>query len=258
MTTDYTPQELMVVAAAREIRDGEVVFVGMRLPLLAFALAKRTHAPSAIGIFENGLVRDSLPPPDLYTMSDPPNVLTAAWATGLVEVMSLLQRGDVDMGFIGGAEVDRFGNVNTSAIGARAKPRVKLPGSGGGADIACLARRLVNLMEHAPHRLRERVDFITSPGYGDGPGWREQQGLVRGGPSAVITTLGVLRFDPTTCQAYLASYHPFTNVEEVRAATGWPLKVASDCAPTPAPTADELRLIREADPNGFWTRRAQT
>src|SRR5262245_9548566 len=158
----------MVVAAAREIVDGEVVFVGMRLPLLAFSLAKRTHAPDAIGLFENGLVRDSVPPADLYTMSDAPNVAGAAWATGLLDVMYLLQRGDVHLGFIGGAEVDRFGNINTTLIGTREQPRTKLPGSGGGADIACLAQRLVALMEHAPRRLRSRVDFATSPGYGDG------------------------------------------------------------------------------------------
>ncbi|HLZ26531.1 MAG TPA: CoA-transferase [Chloroflexota bacterium] len=257
MSAAYTPQELMVVAAAREIADGEVVFVGMRLPLLAFGLAKRTHAPSAIGLFENGLVRDRVPPPDLYTMSDAPNVAGAAWATGLLEVMQLLQRGDVDLGFIGGAEVDRFGNLNTSVIGAPERPRVKLPGSGGGADIACLAGRLVSLMEHEPRRLRERVDFITSPGFGDGSaGWRARQGLLpaRGGPSAVITTLGVLRFDPRTHEACLASYHPFTTVADITAATGWPLRVAADCAPTPEPSLDELRLIREADPHGFWTR----
>src|ERR671937_914300 len=134
MAESYTPAELMVVAAAREIRDGEVVFVGMRLPLLAFSLAKRTHAPNAIGLFENGLVRDRVPPPGLYTMSDPPNVTETAWATGLLEVMGLLQRGDVDLGFIGGAEVDRFGNINTTLIGAPERPTVKLPGSGGGAD----------------------------------------------------------------------------------------------------------------------------
>jgi glutaconate CoA-transferase subunit B len=252
---DYTPHELMVVAAAREIGDGEVVFVGMRLPLLAFGLAKRTHAPSAVGLFENGLVRDRVPPPDLYTMSDAPNVADAAWATGLLEVMGLLQRGDVDLGFIGGAEVDRFGNINTSVIGAPERPRVKLPGSGGGADIACLARRLVSLMEHDPRRFRERVDFVTSPGYGEGgPGWRERQGLVRGGPAAVITTLGVLRFDAVSGEAYLASYHPFTSAAAVQAATGWPLRLGEDCQPTPEPTADELRLVREADPHGFWTR----
>jgi glutaconate CoA-transferase subunit B len=250
----YTPQELMVVAAAREIAEGEVVFVGMRLPLLAFGLAKRTHAPSAIGLFENGLVRDRVPPPDLYTMSDAPNVADAAWATGLLEVMHLLQRGDVDLGFIGGAEVDRFGNINTTVIGSPEQPRVKLPGSGGGADIACLARRLVSLMEHEPRRLRERVDFITSPGYGDGTaGWRGRQGLVRGGPSAVITTLGVLRFDAQTHAAYLASYHPFTTPADVQAATGWPLHIPDACPATPIPSPDELRLIREADPHGFWT-----
>ena len=138
-------------------------------------------------------------------------------------------------------------------IGSRTAPKVKLPGSGGGADIACLAQRLVALMEHAPRRLRKRVDFITSPGYGDGsPGWRQRVGLVRGGPSAVITTLGVLRFDGS--EAYLAAYHPVTSPEAVTAATGWPLRVAADCPPTPEPTADELRLIREADPLGFWTR----
>ena len=253
--TEYTPQELMVVAAAREIADGEVVFVGMRLPLLAFSLAKRTHAPSAIGLFENGLVRDRVPPPDLYTMSDAPNVSGAAWATSLVDIMQLLQHGDVALGFIGGAEIDRFGNINTNLIGTRTAPRVKLPGSGGGADIACLARRLVSLMEHEPRRLRARVDFVTSPGNGDGsPGWRERQGLVRGGPSAVITTLGVLRFDRAAGEALLVSYHPFTTADEVKAATGWPLRLAEDCAPTPAPTPDELRLIREADPHGFWTR----
>src|ERR1700736_1972924 len=134
MSVDYTPQELMVVAAAREIGDGEVVFVGMRLPLLAFSLAKRTHAPTAIGLFENGLVRDRAPPPDLYTMSDAPNVADAAWATGLLDVMYLLQRGDVDLGFIGGAEVDRFGNINTSVIGSPPHTPAQPPRGGGGAD----------------------------------------------------------------------------------------------------------------------------
>jgi glutaconate CoA-transferase subunit B len=252
---DYTPEELMVVAAAREIGDGETVFVGMRLPLLAFALAKRTHAPRAIGLFENGLVRDRVPPPSIYTMSDSPLVQGAAWATGLLEVMALLQRGDVQLGFLGGAEVDRFGNVNTTRIGPRDQPRVQLPGSGGAADIASLAQRLVSLMEHTPRRLRDRVDFITSPGFGDGSAdWRERQGLVRGRPAAIITTLGVLRFGHGTREAYLASYHPFTSPDAVKAATGWELTVAPECGPTPAPSDDELRLIREADPLGFWTR----
>src|SRR5438132_2499951 len=150
LATEYTPQALMVVAAAREIADGEVVFVGMRLPLLAFGLAKRTHAPEAIGLFENGLVRDRVPPPNLYTMSDAPNILEAAWATGLLDVMYVLQRGDVHLGFIGGAEVDRFGNINTNLIGSVENPQLKLPGSGGGADIAYLAQRLVVLIGQLP------------------------------------------------------------------------------------------------------------
>src|SRR3977135_2600590 len=124
MSPSYTPQGLIGRAAAREIGDGEIVCVGMRLPLLAFGLAKRTHAPTAIGLFENGLVRDRVPPPGVYTMSDAPNVADAAWATGLLEVMQLLQRGDVNLGFIGGAEVDRFGNINTTVIGSPEHPRV--------------------------------------------------------------------------------------------------------------------------------------
>jgi glutaconate CoA-transferase subunit B len=241
----------MVTAAAREIRDGETVFVGMRLPLIAFVLAKRTHAPDAVGLFEAGLVRDQPAPELLYTMGDPPNVAGAVWATGLWEVMSYLQRGDVHLGFIGGAEVDRHGNLNTSYIGDPGRPRVKLPGSGGAADIASLARRFVTIMEHDGRRLRERVDFITSPGYGDAPGWRERIGLQGGGPEALITTLGVFRFDHG--EAVLCSYHPFTTREEIALNTGWDLQIAPDLQPTPEPTASELAIIRRYDPQGFWT-----
>src|SRR6516162_4216292 len=167
--SSYTPAELMIAAAAREIRDGEVVFVGMRLPLIAFVLAKRTHAPHATGVFEAGLVRDTPAQSLLYTMADPPNIVGASWATGLWEVMSFLQRGDVHLGFVGGAQVDRRGNLNTSYVGDPAQPTVKLPGSGGAADIAALARRFVMLMQHERRRLRERVDYITSPGFGVSP-----------------------------------------------------------------------------------------
>jgi glutaconate CoA-transferase, subunit B len=251
MTIPYAPAEIMVAAAAREIRDAEIIFVGMRLPLIAFMLAKQTHAPKAVGVFEAGLVRDRPSPSLLYTMADPPNVVDATWATGLWEVMSYLQRGDVDLGFIGGAEADRHGNLNTSYIGDPARPLVKLPGSGGAADIAALARRFVTIMQHEKRRLPERVSYVTSPGHGDGGDWRRRVGLAGGGPSALITTLGVFRFPEG--DAVLESYHPFTSVDEVRASTGWELRVSLEVAPTPDPTHDELAIIREYDPRGFWT-----
>ena len=251
---DYTPQELMVVCAAREIRDGEVIFVGMRLPLLAFALAKRTHAPNATGLFENGLVRDTPSPELLFTMGDAPNILGAEWATRTSALMGLLAQDCANLGFVGGAEVDRYGNLNTSYIGERAHPQVKLPGSGGGADIASLAQRLAIIMAHEHKRFPERVSYVTSPGYGDGGDWRTRVGLPRGGPAAVITTLAVLGFAQDTHEMELRSWHPGSSAEEVRAGTGWDLRVAVDARETPAPTADELRIIRECDPQGFWTR----
>jgi len=250
----YTPQELMVAAAGREIRDDDIVFVGMRLPLIAFALAKRTHAPHAVGLFENGIVRDEPARELLYTMGDPPNVAGAAWCGGMGNVMSLMAQGVVTLGFIGGAQIDRFGNLNTSYIGDHRTPTTKLPGSGGAADIASLSHRHIIIMEHERRRFVERVDYITSPGYGDGGAWRGRVGLPRGGPAAVITTLGVMRFDETTKEAMLSSYHPHSSVDEVRANTGWALRVASDVMMTPAPTDDELEVIREIDPQGFWTR----
>ena len=254
MTPDYTLQELMVVCAAREIHDGEVVFVGMRLPLLAFTLAKRTHAPSAIGLFENGLVRDAPSSELLMTMGDAPNIAGAEWATRTGALMGLLAQGFANLGFVGGAEVDRYGNLNTSYIGDCAHPAVKLPGSGGGADIASLAGRLAIILAHEKKRFPEHVSYITSPGYGDGGDWREHVGLPRGGPAAVITTLAVLGFTADTHEMELRSWHPGGSAEEVRANTGWDLRVALDAHETPPPTADELRINRECDPQGFWTR----
>lgn len=243
----------MVAQAAREIRDGEKVFVGMRLPLIAFVVAKRTHAPNAIGLFELGLMRDEPASELLYTMGDGPNVEDALWCGPMIELMGMLQRGEVQAGFIGGAEIDRHGNLNTTAIGDRAHPTVQLPGSGGGADIASLAHRLIVIMAHDKRRLRERVDFITSPGYGDGAGWRTRVGLPRGGPSVLITTLGVFRF--VDDEAILVSYHPGASVETVRDNTGWDLKVASDVRETAMPSSEVLAIIRAYDPQGFWTRR---
>ena len=252
MTLDYTPAELMVAAAAREIRDGEVVFVGMRLPLLAFCLAQSTHAPAAVGLFENGVVRDSPALAFLVTMSDGPNVTGALWCTEMREVMGLMQSGRVALGFIGGAQVDRFGNLNTSYV-CPPGTAIRLPGSGGGADIASLARRHVVIMAHERRRFVERVDYVTSPGHGAGGDWRARTGLPGGGPSAVITTLGLFRFDPASREMVLASAHPGVTVEEVRAQTGWPLRLGPEVGETTPPTGEELSMIRRFDPEGFWT-----
>lgn len=258
----YTLSELMVAAAAREIRDGEVVFVGMRLPLIAFVVAKKTHAPSAIGLFENGVVRTTPASELIYTMADPPNLLGATQCLDMLTVMSLLQSGRVDLGFLGAAEVDKFGNLNSTQVAGGAGKVVRLPGSGGACDIASLAKRFVVLMEHSKRRLPERVSYITSPGNGEGAGWRQRVGLPRGGPSAAITTKAILRFGASAGnagakandgEAYLASVHPGVSVEDVVANTGWKLRVAADVGQTPEPSAAELAAIREYDKKGFWT-----
>ena len=242
MIATYTRRELMVVAAAREIRDGEVVFVGMRLPLLGFGLAKATHASNAVGLFENGVIRDRPAEAFIYTMGDPPNIAGAVACLGLNDVMSLLQQGRVDVGFIGGAEIDPQGNLNTARTSSGGS-LVRLPGSGGGGDIASLAGRTVLIMEHEPRRFRERVDYITSPGH--------FRGRRRGGPATLITTLGV--FDLSGGGVRAASLHPGVAPEQVRQATGFPITIDDHVPATAVPSPDELAYVRQADPEGFWT-----
>lgn len=249
---DYTTGELMVVAAAREIQDKEVVFVGMRLPMLAFAVAKKTHAPGAVGFYECGVVRDFPSEELLYTMGDTPNVEGAQWCTSTNHLMYLMQSGHVDCGFIGGAEVDKFGNINTSYIGHYEQPKIKLPGSGGAADIASLSKRLLVIMNHEKRRFKERVDYITSPGAGEGGEWRKDRGLPRGGIGALISTLGVMRPGENN-ELELATIHPGVTLEKVKENTGWDLKTAANLKETPPPTREELEVIRTIDPNGFWT-----
>ena len=243
----YTLKELMVISAAREINDGELVFVGMCLPMEAFLVARRTHAPHAMGLFENGLLRETPAAAPLHTMGDPSNIHGAMQCGQMLDVMSLLQQGRVDVGLLGTGEVDRFGNLNT-VWGHRNDEMRRLPGSGGSCDIACLARRTVVLVPHDRDRLRERVDHITSPGYGVGNGWRRAQGLpVDTGPAVIITNLGVLRFGPDG-EAYLASVHPGVGVEVVLSHTGWTLRVADELVETIPPSKQELAALRQAVP----------
>lgn len=244
MSESFSTREIMIAAAAREIHDGEVVFVGMRLPLVAFAVAKALHAPTAIGVFENGVLRDRSATQPIVTMSDPPNLDGSLACTGLLEVMSLLQRGRIDLGFIGGAEIDRFGNLNTTLTQG-----VRLPGSGGAADIASFARRTVIIMMHEQRRFQERVSYRTSPGYGNGADWRAQVGLPGGGPSKVVTSLGVFGFTAEG-EMQLESLHPGSSLDDVRANTGWPLLVSANVGKTHAPTVEELQLIRRFDTLG--------
>ena len=243
----YSLQELMIIAAAREIQDGEVVFIGMRLPIAAYGVARLTHAPNAVGLFEVGLARTTPAAAMLYTMSDPPNQHGAAWATGLVQVLGLLQAGRVDAGFIGGAEIDRFGNINTTSAGG-----VQLPGSGGACDIATMSKRLVAIMSHERRRLVERVSFVTSPGRLDGGDGRGRAGLAWGGPAAVLTNRAILRPFGPEGELHLASIHPGNTMAEVQENTGWTLKSIPDVKETPHPSAEELSALRAVDPDGFW------
>ena len=249
----YTLPQLMVTAAAREIDDGEVVFVGMRLPLLGFLLAKSTHAKNAVGVYELGIVRDTLAPEPILTMGDLPNLYRAQWLADTADMMGLLQQGRVDVSFIGGAQVDRFGNLNTSYIGGALNVKTRLPGSGGACDLASLAQRHIIIMTHEKRRFVPQVDYITSPGFGDGDGWRQKVGLPRGGPATVITTMGILKFDPKTKEMMLVSVHPGVTADAVRANTGWSLKVDGELAQTPEPTKEELAMLKQFDPQGYWT-----
>ncbi|QLG63892.1 CoA-transferase subunit beta [Halorarum salinum] len=251
----YTPRELMVSAAAREIEDGDVAFVGMRLPLIAFQVAVSTHAPNAMSVFESGVVRDDPADGFLHTMCDLPNLNRAVSTTHMGDVMGRLARGDVDVGFLGGAEIDRYGNLNTTRVRAGDR-EVRLPGSGGACDIACMAGRTVILMAHEPRRFVERVEYVTSPGHGEGGDWREREGLPGGGPAALVTTKATFGFEDG--ELHLRSRHPGVEAGEVAADFPWELRTSEDVcdepvATTGTPTDEELDLVREFDPDGFWT-----
>jgi len=192
-------------------------------------------------------------PEPILTMGDLPNLFRSQWLADTRDTMALLQQGLVDISFIGGAQVDMFGNLNTTLTGSSAAVTTRLPGSGGACDLACLAHRHIIIMAHEKRRFVPRVDYITSPGYGDGKGWRESVGLVRGGPSAVITTLGIFSFDPQTCEMVLTSVHPGVTVEMVKEQTGWPVRISAGLSRTPPPTFQELSALRRFDPDRYWT-----
>lgn len=252
---NYTLFELMAVAAAREIKDGEIVFAGTGLPMLGAMLAQYTYAPNCVIVFEAGAIDCKLAHLPM-SVGDPRTLRLASTATGLLDVFStVLQRGYIDVGFLSGAQVDAYGNINATCIGDYHRPKVRFPGSGGSADIACLAKRTVIIMVHEKRRFPKRVDYITSPGWIDGPDGRKRAGLRWGGPSAIITTLGILRFDERTKQAYLASYHPTVTPEQVKDNTGFELDV-SRAVMTEPPTETEIKILRKkVDPEGIFLKK---
>ena len=253
VTTGITPRERMVLRAAREIEEGETVFVGTRLPLLAYLVAKATHAPHAVALYENGLIREEAARELLFTMGDPPNILDATSASTTLDVMGMMAAGRVDLGLLGGAEVDRFGNVNSTEVANDAGGVTRLPGSGGAADIASLARRTVILLAHEKRRLVERVRFRTSPGYGDGPGFRERAGLPPGGPTAIVTTHAVFRFDRAIAEGYLYEVYPGVTVDHVLVGMSWSPRIAQPLGMTRPFSEEEVAALRRIDPDGFWT-----
>lgn len=251
---DYTTSELMVSRAAKELKDGDVVFVGIGVPSLAVNLAYRTHAPGLCMIYESGAV-GCVPSRLPISIGDPCLVTGSLAVVPMLDVFNLyLQRGLIDVGFLGGAQVDRHGNINSTVIGDYARPKVRLPGSGGACEIAALSKKVVITISNTKRNLPEKVDFLTSPGYLGGGRERERLGM-KGGPELVITDMGVYRFDPESHEMVLVSLHPGVSVETVRANIGWDVKVASDLTETTPPTAREIRIIREElDPQGIFLR----
>jgi glutaconate CoA-transferase subunit B len=240
----HTAEEMMTVAAARELRDGQTVFVGIGLPSRASNLARRLHAPDLALVYESGTIDTK---PDELPLSIGDGILaeSALSVVGVPEIFNYwLQPGRIDVGFLSGAQIDRFANLNTTVIGEYAEPDVRLPGSGGAPEIASSCREVIVVMHHRRRAFVERVDFVTSVGYGTGPGDRALLGLPGAGPVRVITDLGVLEPDPASKELLLTALHPGVTVEEVRAETGWALEVVADLVETTPPTERELSTLR--------------
>ncbi len=242
---DYTLSELMTVQAAREIKDGDVVFVGIGLPNLACNLARATHAPNMVLIYESGAVGavpDRVPP----SIGDPALVTGSLMVCGMPDIFQLfLQNGKIQIGFLGGAQVDRTGNINTTVIGPYGSPSVRLPGSGGACEIATLAQRTLIVARLDKRAFPERVDFVTSPGSRPGGLSRRELGLPGRGPTKVITDMGILEPDGASGELILTSLYPGVNLEQIQAKVGWRLSARDPLREVGLPTREEIRLLRE-------------
>ncbi len=244
MSETWTADEMMIVAAARELRGPMVTFVGIGLPSTAANLARATHAPDVVLIYESGCIGAK---PDRLPASIGDGVLsrTSDAVVSVPEIFTYwLQAGRIDVGFLGAAQLDRFGNINTTVVGDYKAPKVRLPGAGGAPEIAASCGEIIITLRHSTRAFVEELDFVTSVGHGTGPGDRDRLGLRGAGPRTVITDLGVLRPDPETCELVLASTHPGVTVSQVHEATGWELRVADDLSTTAPPTDTELAALR--------------
>jgi len=248
VTEEYTADEMMTVAAARQLHNGTVCFVGIGLPSTAANLARFTHAPDVVLIYESGTLGAK---PDRLPLSIGDGMLadTADTVVSVPEVFNYwLQPGRIDVGFLSAAQIDRYANINTTVIGKDYRhPGVRLPGAGGAPEIAASCREGVVVVRQTLRTFVDRVDFVTSVGFGQGPGDRQRLGLRGAGPRVVITDLGVLTPHPDTCELTLVSVHPGATAEQARAATGWPLATSPDLSTTDPPSAEELAVLRRLE-----------
>lgn len=253
---DWTLSDLMIVASAREIKDGDVIFAGVGKPVLSALLAKLTFAPNAVICTESGSIG---PVPDrlMLGIGDNAGVEQAFCCTSLWRLFADQQRGYVDIGMVGGAQVDKYGNLNSTVIfgedGDYYNPKIRFTGSGGANDIASSALRTVISMPLGPGKFMDKIDYCTSPGWLEGGDSRTRAGLTQGGPSAVITDKCIFRFEEDTHEMYLASIHSGVTVKDVKELVPWELKVANDLGGTPEPTEAECALIRNLDPGQYYT-----
>jgi glutaconate CoA-transferase, subunit B len=242
---EYTSDEIMTVTAARALHDGLTCFVGIGLPSGAANLARATHAPGLVLIYESGTIGTK---PDRLPLSIGDGILaeTADAVVSVPEIFNYwLQPGRIDVGFLGAAQIDKFGNINTTVIGDYHDPKTRLPGAGGAPEIAASCREVIVIVRQNRRAFVEHVDFITSVGYGDGPGARARLGLTGAGPRKIITDLGVLEPDPHSCEFVLTGLYPGVTLADARERTGWDLDVAPDLVTLPAPTSTELTALRK-------------
>lgn len=249
--TNYTPTELLACVAAKMLEDKKSVFVGTGLPMVASMLAQRTHAPNLLIVFEAGGIGPQMPVLPI-SVGDSRTFHRAVAASSMHDSMSISQAGYLDYGFLGAAQIDMYGNINTTVIGDWEHPKVRLPGSGGANDVGSLCQRTIIIMRQDKRRFVEKVDFITTPGYLDGPGAREMAGLPEGsGPYRVITQLGVYGFDEKTKKMKLLAVHPDVTIEDIEANSSFEIIIPEKVETTEPPTEDEPRILHEIDPTGM-------